>query len=295
MRLMDVLGAHYRLIAPDYPGFGRSDAPASSTAGGPFTYTFDRLADITEGFVRQLGLSRFVLYVFDFGAPVGFRLAARHPEWIAGLVVQNGNAYEEGLSQQARDFIALRPEAPGAADTVRSLLTLPATRGQYEGGTADPELVAPDGWTLDQHFLDLPGRTQPQLDLAFDYHSNVALYPQWQDWLRQHTPPHARRLGRSGHVLPRARRPRLSARSPGRRTAPLRDRALRPGGPPPADRTADRGLPGPHVGGGWPCAVTLTAAKGSSPANRSSTHWNLRVPGGRARGSLRAGETFGQV
>lgn len=187
-RLMDALGAHYRLVAPDYPGFGHSDAPASSTAGGPFTYTFDRLADITEGFVRELGLSRFVMYVFDFGAPVGFRLAARHPEWIAGLVVQNGNAYAEGLSQQARDFIALRPEVPGAADTVRSLLTLPATRGQYEGGTADPELVAPDGWTLDQHFLDLPGRTRPQLDLAFDYHSNVALYPQWQDWLRKHTP-----------------------------------------------------------------------------------------------------------
>lgn len=188
-RLMDALGSHYRLIAPDYPGFGHSDAPASSTEGGPFTYTFDRLADITEGFVRRIGLSRFVMYVFDFGAPVGFRLATRHPEWIAGLVVQNANAYEEGLSEQARAFIALRPEEPGAADTVRSLLTPSATRAQYEGGTADPELVAPDGWALDQHFLDLPGRTRPQLDLAFDYHSNVALYPRWQDWLRTHTPP----------------------------------------------------------------------------------------------------------
>lgn len=86
-------------------------------------------------------------------------------------------------------LIALSPQTPGAADTVRSLLVLPATRGQYEGGTTDPELVAPDGWTLDQHFLDLPGRTRPQLDLAFDYHSNVALYPQWQTWLREHTPP----------------------------------------------------------------------------------------------------------
>ncbi|WP_200948386.1 MULTISPECIES: alpha/beta fold hydrolase [unclassified Kitasatospora] len=188
-RLIDALGSQYRLIAPDYPGFGHSDVPESSTTGGPFSYTFDRLADITEKFTEQLGLDRFVLYAFDFGAPVGFRLAARHPDRIAGLVVQNGNAYTDGLSPMARDFIALRPETPGAEATVRELLTLPATRGQYEGGTTDPELIAPEGWTLDQHFLDQPGRTQPQLDLAFDYHSNVGKYPVWQQWLRTHTPP----------------------------------------------------------------------------------------------------------
>ncbi|MFI6708876.1 alpha/beta fold hydrolase [Nonomuraea sp. NPDC050478] len=182
-RLIDVLGARYRLIAPDYPGFGHTEAPAG------FTYSFDRLADITEGFVRKLGLTRFVMYVFDFGAPVGFRLAERHPEWIAGLVVQNGNVYEEGLSAGARDFIALRPDRPGAEDTVRDLLTLPGTRGQYETGVADPELVAPDGWTLDQHFLDLPGRKEAQVALAFDYHTNVERYPAWQEWLRTHTPP----------------------------------------------------------------------------------------------------------
>ncbi|MFC5819185.1 alpha/beta fold hydrolase [Nonomuraea harbinensis] len=182
-RLIDVLGARYRLIAPDYPGFGHTEAPAG------FTYAFDRLADITEGFVRKLGLTRFVMYVFDFGAPVGFRLAERHPEWIAGLVVQNGNVYEEGLSAGARDFIALRPDRPGAEDTVRDLLTLPGTRGQYETGVADPELVAPEGWTLDQHFLDLPGRKEAQVALAFDYHTNVERYPAWQEWLRTHTPP----------------------------------------------------------------------------------------------------------
>ncbi|GAA4519755.1 alpha/beta fold hydrolase [Nonomuraea ferruginea] len=182
-RLIDVLGARYRLIAPDYPGFGHTEAPAG------FTYSFDRLADITEGFVRKLGLTRFVMYVFDFGAPVGFRLAERHPEWIAGLVVQNGNLYEEGLSAGARDFIALRPDRSGAEDTVRDLLTLPGTRGQYETGVADPELVAPDGWTLDQHFLDLPGRKEAQVALAFDYHTNVERYPAWQEWLRTHTPP----------------------------------------------------------------------------------------------------------
>ncbi|MEV0404009.1 alpha/beta hydrolase [Actinoallomurus sp. NPDC050550] len=182
-RLIDTLGADYRLIAPDYPGFGHTEAPED------FAYSFDRLADVTEGFVQRLGLSRFVMYVFDFGAPVGFRLAERHPEWIAGLIVQNGNAYTEGLSDVARDFIALRPGTPGAEDTIRGLLTPPGTRGQYETGVADPALLAPDGWTLDQHFLDLPGRKDAQVALAFDYHSNVERYDRWQAWLRKHTPP----------------------------------------------------------------------------------------------------------
>ncbi|MGP4026398.1 alpha/beta fold hydrolase [Actinomadura sp. 3N407] len=201
-RLIDVLGTRYRLIAPDYPGFGHSDVPEPASTGGAFAYTFDGLADVMEGFVQRLGLGRFAMYVFDFGAPVGFRLALRHPEWIAGLVVQNGNAYEEGLSEGAREFIALRPEMEGAEKTVRDLLTLPSTRGQYEGGTSDPELVAPDGWTLDQHFLDLPGRTRPQIDLAFDYHSNVERYPEWQAWLREHTPPTLIVWGRNDMFFP---------------------------------------------------------------------------------------------
>ncbi|OKJ45255.1 alpha/beta hydrolase [Micromonospora sp. TSRI0369] len=182
-RLIDALGSRFRLIAPDYPGFGHTQTPDG------FIHSFDRLADITEGFVQRLGLERFMMYVFDFGAPVGFRLAERHPEWIAGLVVQNGNAYAEGLSDDARDFIALRPETPGAEDTIRDLLTLSGTRGQYETGVADPELLAPDGWTLDQHFLDLPGRKEAQVALAFDYHSNLERYEHWQAWLRRHTPP----------------------------------------------------------------------------------------------------------
>lgn len=195
-RLIDALGAQYRLIAPDYPGFGHTRAPSG------FSYTFDRLADITEAFVEQLGLTRFVMYVFDFGAPVGFRLATRHAEWIAGLVVQNGNAYEQGLSQGARDFIELRPDVPGDEGIIRDLLTLPATRGQYEGGTSDPELVAPDGWTLDQHFLDLPGRKEAQIALAFDYHTNLKHYPQWQAWLRKHTPPTLITWGRNDPFFP---------------------------------------------------------------------------------------------
>ncbi|MDL4815237.1 alpha/beta fold hydrolase [Actinomadura opuntiae] len=182
-RLIDVLGSRYRLVAPDYPGFGHTEAPDG------FPYSFDRLADVTENFVRRLGLSRFVMYVFDFGAPVGFRLAERYPGWIAGLIVQNGNAYEDGLSDGARDFIALRPHKDGAEETIRGLLTPEGTRGQYESGVADPAAIAPDGWTLDQHFLDLPGRKEAQVALAFDYHSNVEHYGAWQAWLRKHTPP----------------------------------------------------------------------------------------------------------
>ncbi|MFJ5551274.1 alpha/beta fold hydrolase [Streptomyces sp. NPDC093225] len=182
-RLMAELGGEFRLVAPDYPGFGRTEAPAD------FTYTFDALADVTEGFVTALGLDRFSLYVFDFGAPVGFRIAARHPEWIEGLIVQNGNAYEDGLSDAAREFIALRRENPGDVEQIEGLLTLDGTRFQYETGVADPALLDPDSWTLDQHFLDLPGRTAAQVDLALDYRSNVALYPAWQEWLRAHTPP----------------------------------------------------------------------------------------------------------
>jgi pimeloyl-ACP methyl ester carboxylesterase len=188
-RLIDALGTRYRLVAPDYPGFGHSDAPESATTGGPFTYTFDHLADVVEGFLDRIGLHRFVMYVFDFGAPVGYRIATRHPDWIAGLVVQNGNAYEEGLSPAARDFIALRPDVPGAEQQIRGLLTLEGTRMQYLTGTSDPEHIAPDGWTLDQHILDLPGHQQLQIDLAFDYRANVALYPTWQEWLRRHQPP----------------------------------------------------------------------------------------------------------
>ncbi|MFG2751954.1 alpha/beta fold hydrolase [Streptomyces xanthophaeus] len=183
-RLMDALGeVPYRLIAPDYPGFGRTETPAG------FTYTFDRLADVVEGFTDALGLERFALYVFDFGAPVGLRLAARRPERVTGLIVQNGNAYEEGLSDAAREFAGLRREVPGHEDRIRGLFTAEGTRFQYETGVADTGLVSPDGWTLDLHYLGLPGRTDAQADLAFDYASNFAHYPAWQAWLRTARPP----------------------------------------------------------------------------------------------------------
>lgn len=195
-RLIDALGTQYHLVAPDYPGFGHTETPAD------FTYSFDTLTDVTEGFVQALGLSRFVLYAFDFGGPVGFRLATRHPDWIAGLVIQNANAYVEGLSELAQGFIANQAGVPGAEENIRQILELPVTRSQYEGGTADPELVAPDGWTLDQHFLDQPGRKEAQVALALDYHSNVELYPTWQQWLRENQPPTLIVWGRNDPFFP---------------------------------------------------------------------------------------------
>lgn len=197
-RLIDALGARYHLVAPDYPGFGHTEVPAG------FTYSFDALAEVTEGFLDALGLDRFVMYVFDFGAPVGFRLATRHPERIAGLVVQNANAYESGLSDLALAAIANQAGVPGAEARARELLTLPITRGQYEGGATEVELVAPDGWTLDQHFLDRPDRQDAQVALALDYHTNVALYPTWQQWLRDHQPPTLIVWGRNDPFFPEA-------------------------------------------------------------------------------------------
>lgn len=199
--LMQALADRYHLVAPDYPGFGLSDAPPPAEFGG---YSFDRLADVVEGFCEALGLDRFVAYLFDFGAPIGLRLAERHPEWIAGLVIQNGNAYEEGLSPMARDLVALRPGRPGAEDAVMGILTAEVTRMQYVGGSREPERIAPEGWLLDQHFLDLPGRKAIQVELALDYHRNVEAYPRWQAWLREHRPPALVVWGRNDAFFPPA-------------------------------------------------------------------------------------------
>jgi pimeloyl-ACP methyl ester carboxylesterase len=188
-RLMDALGDRYHLVAPDYPGFGHSDAPQPASAGGTFTYSFDQLARTIGKFCDALGLTRYFLYVFDFGGPVGMRLAQANPECVAGLIVQNANAYDEGLSPMAHELVAMRAGVDGAEQKLAGLLTLEATRGQYLGGAADPSRIAPDGWLLDQHFLDQPGRARIQIDLALDYHSNVARYPAWQAWLREHRPP----------------------------------------------------------------------------------------------------------
>lgn len=172
-RLMDALGDRYRMLAPDYPGSGYTQAPED------FVCSFDRLSDVIEGFVDALGLETLSLYTFDFGGPVGLRLATRRPEMLAGLIVQNANAYEEGLSELAQ----------GLLNPTEEMFSPATTRFQYETGVNDTARLDPDAWTMDQHFLNLPDRVQAQFALARDYASNIALYPQWQQWLREHQPP----------------------------------------------------------------------------------------------------------
>ena len=175
-RLIDRLSDQFHLLAPDYPGFGYSTAPVSSASGGSFDYTFDHLADITERFLTKLGVDRFFVYVFDFGAPVRFRIAARHPDWILGVIAQNGNAYEVGLGPSMQPAVKYWTDRSGMEDKTRGALTLAATRAQHLDGAADPELVSPDSWTLEQYWMDSPDRAQAMLDLLYDYQSHVALY-----------------------------------------------------------------------------------------------------------------------
>uniref|UniRef100_A0A7V4XTH5 Alpha/beta fold hydrolase n=1 Tax=Acidobacterium capsulatum TaxID=33075 RepID=A0A7V4XTH5_9BACT len=184
--LIDRLSDKYRVIAPDLPGFGFSAAPDAAA----FAYTFDHLAEIMQGFVDSLGLTRYAIYVFDYGAPVGFRLALAHPERIAALISQNGNAYEEGLSDGWNPIRAYwQDPSQQNRDQLRALLQAGTTQFQYTHGEADSTRIAPESYTLDQHFLDRPGNQEVQLDLFRDYQNNLALYPQFQQYLRTHRPP----------------------------------------------------------------------------------------------------------
>lgn len=202
--LIDRLADRFHLLAPDYPGFGYSSAPASSHAGGSFVYTFDHLADITEHWLTQLGATRFFMYVFDFGAPIGYRIASRHPDWIQGVIAQNGNAYEAGLGPNMQPAVKYWADRTGMESAMRGALTLAATRAQHVDGAADPQKINPDTWTLDQHWLDQPGRDQVMLDLLYDYQSNVALYPTWQRWLRERQPPLLLPWGKNDAFFPEA-------------------------------------------------------------------------------------------
>lgn len=182
-RLMARLRTSLHVIAPDLPGFGRSPAPAGAM-------TFDRLTDTIDRFTEAVGLQHFSLYMFDFGAPVGFRLAVRHPERIDSLVIQNGNAYEEGLGPRVQPLMAYWRDRAAHEDAVRDgALSLKGTRTQYVEGTPDPTAVNPDLWELDQRYLELPGRDRVMLDLLYDYQSNLAAYPQWHEYLRTYRPP----------------------------------------------------------------------------------------------------------
>jgi pimeloyl-ACP methyl ester carboxylesterase len=184
--LIPGLADRFHIIAPDLPGFGQSAMPAR----GDFTYSFDKIADVIDRFTEVVGFDRFALYVFDYGAPTGFRIAARHPERITAIISQNGNAYEEGLSEGWNPIRAYwnDPSAENR-EALRQMLSPEATIWQYTHGVADPTQVSPDGYTLDIHYLARPGSDDIQLDLFGDYSSNVALYPAFQDYLRTHRPP----------------------------------------------------------------------------------------------------------
>ena len=184
--LIPALAQRYHVVAPDLPGFGFSDAPDRKQ----FRYTFEHLAKVVDGFVEAIGLTRFAIYVFDYGAPVGFRLALAHPERITAIISQNGNAYEEGLSQGWNPIQKYWKEPTAENRTaLRAFLTPEATQSQYLHGVPDPALVAPESYALDSARLARPGNDEIQLDLFLDYASNVALYPKFQEYFRAQQPP----------------------------------------------------------------------------------------------------------
>ena len=184
--LIPLLAERFHLVAPDLPGFGQSDMPSRDS----FKYTFDNLAEAISRFTEVIGQRRFGIYISDYGAPVGLRIAAKHPERITAIISQNGNAYEEGLSEGWSPIQAYWREPTQAnRDALRSFLAPETTRFQYTHGVSDPSLVSPDGRSLDDYYLTRPGAHEVQLDLFLDYASNVALYPAFHAYFRNHQPP----------------------------------------------------------------------------------------------------------
>lgn len=183
--LIPLLAGRFRIIAPDLPGFGKSDMPAREEFG----YTFEHLTDVIDRLTEVLGIERFALYVFDYGAPVGFRMAVRHPERISAIISQNGNAYEEGLSDGWNPIRAYwKDPSPGNRQAIRGLIQPETTMWQYTHGTPDTSRVSPDGYGLDNYYLARPGADEIQLDLFLDYASNVALYPVFHRYFRASKP-----------------------------------------------------------------------------------------------------------
>jgi pimeloyl-ACP methyl ester carboxylesterase len=184
--LIPLLADRFHIIAPDLPGFGRSDMPSRDQ----FAYTFDHIASVIDRFTEVTGFDRYALYVFDYGAPTGFRLAVRHPDRITAIISQNGNAYEEGLSDGWNPIRAYwQVASPANREALRDFLKPETTIWQYTHGTPDATRVSPDGYSLDNFYLSRPGMHEVQLDLFGDYKSNVALYPTFQNYFRAHKPP----------------------------------------------------------------------------------------------------------
>ena len=197
--LIPALADRYHVIAPDYPGFGQSGTPDRKE----FKYSFERFAELMDGLLDQLGVKRYALYVQDYGAPVGYRLALRHPERVSALVVQNGNAYEEGLKEFWNPIKAYWADGSKVhREALRAGLSLAATKSQYVDGVRDISRISPDNWVHDQALLDRPGIDEIMLDLFKDYGTNVALYPQFQKFFRTRRPPTLIVWGQNDAIFP---------------------------------------------------------------------------------------------
>ncbi|WP_192649619.1 alpha/beta fold hydrolase [Sphingopyxis sp. OAS728] len=183
--LLHRLSGRYRLIAPDYPGFGHSDAPPP----GQYIYTFDRLAATTDAFLKQLKIDRYTLFLQDYGGPVGFRIAMKNPDKVQAIIVQNANAYSEGLGAKWTAIADYWADRALHGDQVDKFVSLEGARQRHIGLSPNPERYDPDSWTDEYAFLSRPGQRQIQADLLYDYRTNVAAYPAWQAWLREHRPP----------------------------------------------------------------------------------------------------------
>jgi pimeloyl-ACP methyl ester carboxylesterase len=222
--LIAKLEGRFHLVAPDYPGYGNSAMPSVDD----FDYSFDRIAELMDGFVETLGLTSYSLYLMDYGAPIGFRLATKHPERVESLIVQNGNAYDEGIDNdfwepikgywESRDAVNVGLDNPFWSnvkkayeqpnmkneDALRFLVTLGATQWQYLNGARDAESISPDNWHVTQRLLDRPGNEAIQLQLFHSYGTNPPLYPEWQAYFREHQPPTLIVWGKGDEIFPAA-------------------------------------------------------------------------------------------
>jgi pimeloyl-ACP methyl ester carboxylesterase len=198
--LIPALSDKFHLIAPDYPGFGNSSMPKVDE----FDYTFDNIAEIMDAFIQKIGLKNYSMYVMDYGAPVGYRIAVKHPERVESLIVQNSNAYEEGLREFWDPIKAYwKEKSKENADILRkNLLTIEATKWQYTNGVRNPETIAPENWFHDQYLMDRPGNKEIQLQLFYDYGSNPPLYPDWQAYFREFQPPTIITWGKNDYIFP---------------------------------------------------------------------------------------------
>lgn len=197
--LIPALADQFHLVAPDYPGYGNSAMPGI----GNFDYTFDRMAEIVEKLTVKLGIKKYSIYLMDYGAPIGFRLAVKHPERVQTLIVQNGNAYEEGLLEFWDPIKKYWKEpTPENEVALRGLLTIDATKWQYTHGYRQVEAISPDNWIIDQALMDRPGNKEIQIAMFYDYRTNVPLYPEWQEYFRKHQPPTLIVWGKNDPIFP---------------------------------------------------------------------------------------------